>query len=379
MTACDPSIFHLINDYGAFVRRMLDIQSQAGYQPSISIIPANKTASLALSSLTEYSPTLLQSPCKYLRTPLLHFQRCLHYSENINALYSHSCFRIAHAHTLFGSALPLFLSRLKADKVVLTIRNSDINSQSCWRIPWLRSLACKVLLHSDKILFLSPSYRLKLLKLVRNPLVCSHVNSCSALITNPIHPFWFNNQYMSKLRSLPGPEGFFNILTVADIVPNKGQLSLCRLINAYASGRGLKIRYCLVGSIVDRAYFRRIVDFPFVTYLGSGFSREQLLWAYRSAHLHVLPSLTETFGLASVEALTQSLPVIVTSGEGIDGHLQEECGVFSMPSGSFHHFELIMNSIFLSYARFSALALKSSAYFSDDHCLDLYNHAYQFH
>ena len=36
-----------------------------------------------------------------------------------------------------------------------------------------------------------------------------------------------------------------------------------------------------------------------------------------------MPSLTETFGLVYIEALSQGLPIIYTKGQGIDGFYKE--------------------------------------------------------
>ena len=37
-----------------------------------------------------------------------------------------------------------------------------------------------------------------------------------------------------------------------------------------------------------------------------------------------MPSSNETFGLVFIEALSQSLPIIYTKGEGIDGYFKDD-------------------------------------------------------
>ena len=44
---------------------------------------------------------------------------------------------------------------------------------------------------------------------------------------------------------------------------------------------------------------------------------------YKSAHIFVMPSLTETFGIVFIEALSQGLPLIYTKGQGIDGYFPQ--------------------------------------------------------
>ncbi len=44
---------------------------------------------------------------------------------------------------------------------------------------------------------------------------------------------------------------------------------------------------------------------------------------YKTCDIFIMPSLTETFGLVYVEALSQGLPIIYTKDQGIDGFYEE--------------------------------------------------------
>ena len=47
--------------------------------------------------------------------------------------------------------------------------------------------------------------------------------------------------------------------------------------------------------------------------------KEKIRALMQQCHIFTMPSLTETFGLVYVEALSQGLPILYTEGEGVDG------------------------------------------------------------
>ena len=51
-------------------------------------------------------------------------------------------------------------------------------------------------------------------------------------------------------------------------------------------------------------------------------NKSELLGIYRSSSIFIMPSTGETFGLVYIEALSQSLPVIYTKGDGVYGFLE---------------------------------------------------------
>ena len=86
--------------------------------------------------------------------------------------------------------------------------------------------------------------------------------------------------------------------------------------------KGYKIKYTVVGKILDKKIYRQIKDLPYVQYIPHT-SKENLLDIYRENDIFVMPSVTETFGLVYAEAMSQGLPVIYTRGQGFDGQFEE--------------------------------------------------------
>ena len=101
----------------------------------------------------------------------------------------------------------------------------------------------------------------------------------------------------------------------------KNQLSVIRAAELLIS-RGFNIHYTIVGAIKDRNLFKKIQKNAFVEYVPPK-TKEELLQFYRKTDVFVLPSKTETFGLVYAEAMTQSLPVIFTRGQGFDLQFEE--------------------------------------------------------
>jgi glycosyltransferase involved in cell wall biosynthesis len=63
-----------------------------------------------------------------------------------------------------------------------------------------------------------------------------------------------------------------------------------------------------------------------IRYFGQIDCKSELLKIYRSCDIFAMPSKVETFGLVYVEAISQGLPILYTSGEGIDGFFSEKIG-----------------------------------------------------
>ncbi|MCE4605273.1 MAG: glycosyltransferase family 4 protein [Desulfurococcales archaeon] len=141
---------------------------------------------------------------------------------------------------------------------------------------------------------------------------------------------WLKPPYRLSNKIIVIPDGYndnvFNvsennkreklIITVARIVKSKG---IDIVVKAF---KLLQSRYpdwelVIIGPIVDKKYYKDIYNYIKkynlnVKFLGK-LSQEQISEYYKRAYIFVLPTLSESFGLARVEAAAQGLPVITTA------------------------------------------------------------------
>ena len=85
---------------------------------------------------------------------------------------------------------------------------------------------------------------------------------------------------------------------------------------------GWNIELEVIGTMKDKKVYNSIIRAPNVTVIEK-LPKEQLIDHYRDAHIFVMPSHNESFGLVYAEAMSQGLPVIYTRGQGFDGQFPE--------------------------------------------------------
>lgn len=109
------------------------------------------------------------------------------------------------------------------------------------------------------------------------------------------------------------------LITVGRIEPTKNQYNVIRAIQLLHQMGIRNVSYTLVGRIVNDNYLRSIRSLA----LKHGISiniiphtpHEMLPQIYRQHHIHVLPSLRESPGLASLEALVSGCFIVVSNPE----------------------------------------------------------------
>ena len=95
------------------------------------------------------------------------------------------------------------------------------------------------------------------------------------------------------------------VLCAARISPRKNQYWLAKLCHE------LGFHLILLGPVNDQIYYKRVLEFPNVTHIGT-LQGELLASAYSAAKVHALPSWFETPGLSSLEAGACGTVVIST-------------------------------------------------------------------
>ncbi len=140
---------------------------------------------------------------------------------------------------------------------------------------------------------------------------------------------------LKPLGAVPTPPPPLHLLCVATLTPRKGHLLL---IEALATLRPLDWRLTLVGSLTrdpeTAGAVRRAIDGHGLggrVTLAGEYPPNRIGSAYAAAHVFVLPSWYEGYGMAFAEALAFGLPVIATTGGAIPETVPLSAGILVPP------------------------------------------------
>lgn len=264
--------------------------------------------------LRQYHPFLFRSKIRYLYNDL---------NENANL----NSFDIAHATTLFSDgALALKLHEQFGIPYVVAVRGSDVNVFFKYRKD-LYLLARKILLKATKIIFISSSLEQNFFKNRFMNYLRPQIEHKCVVINNGIDSLWLNN-LTPKKKVRPS-----RLLYIGNFDDNK---NIVRLIEAISA---LKTKYPnltldLIGG-GGRGYENVLAAKDehknIVNYHGTIYEKDKLKQMYAQAHIFAMASISETFGLVYLEALTQGLPIICSENQGIDGTFKKKVGEFVNP------------------------------------------------
>lgn len=220
---------------------------------------------------------------------------------------------VIHAHKLFtGGYLALRLKRTFGVPYVVAIRNTDIND-FFRRMPHLQKVGRTIMAEARKVLFISHAYRKQVLERWCGTGLRREIEKKSLVIPNGADRCFLQDRFSGAHPR----DGQLRILHVGSIDPNKNlalTVKACQILQS----QGVEVRYVVIGPVKDCRYGGKNLEYPFVEYLGP-LPPEEVKKHMRHAHVFVMPSKTETFGLVYVEALSQGLPVVYTRGQGFDG------------------------------------------------------------
>ena len=233
--------------------------------------------------------------------------------KNINV----KSFDILHAYTLFTDGNVAMKLARKYDKpFVVAIRDTDVNVFFA-RMIHLHNRGIKIMRAAQRIFFLSDAYRKQVFEKYVPKQLYGELFSKTMIVPNGIDDFWFDNQWNNS-RKLGDK---IKIIFAGQVIKRKNIPTIKAAIDILKS-KGMDLTLTVIGKIVDRSEFDKIKNDVRTTYLPA-MPKEKLIEQYRLHDVFVMPSFRETFGLVYAEALTQSLPVVYTKGQGFDGQFKE--------------------------------------------------------
>jgi glycosyltransferase involved in cell wall biosynthesis len=245
----------------------------------------------------------------------LKIYKAFRYIESSGILQS---VRLMHAHTLFADGgIAYLLHKKYGIGYILAIRNTDMNF--FWNyFPFYRPFAKKVLKNAKNIVFISESYRLSLLQ--KPAIAKMDIGKKMHSIPNGI-----DDAFLQKKLHPKQIGDTLQLLFIGKFNKNK---NIERIIEAFGflTQTGLNARLTLLGKEADDAYSVRIARMAKynknITIREKTKNFDELAEVYQNAHIFIMPSFAETFGLVYIEAMSFGLPVIWTKGQGIDGYYQ---------------------------------------------------------
>jgi glycosyltransferase involved in cell wall biosynthesis len=268
-----------------------------------------------------------------------------------------------HSHFLFtDGGVAYYLKKKYGIRYITTIRNTDVNLYFKYFF-WLKNFALKIVKNSEALVFISPTYKNFVFQNYIPKQLHKEFNEKSVIIPNGIDQFWIDNSnYEKKLE-----KGMVKFLYVGDLSKNK---NIHKSIDIIKKLRNLQpCTLLIIGS--GGSYAKKInrlvsANSDFVSYLPKINDKNKLLEHFRSNDIFIMPSKTETFGLVYVEAMTQGLPCLYSTGQGIDGYFKNgEVGYSINPDDietSIKSINLILND----YTTISKNCINSSKLFNWD-------------
>lgn len=220
---------------------------------------------------------------------------------------------VVHAHTLYSDGIPAYIfSKLANKKLIITLRNTDVNSgfRFYWHHKWL---AKKALKYASYIVFVCPAHVVKFQRYFG-----SEFEEKIRVIPNGIDGFFLKNVKSKKVISRSG----IIALHIASVNKNK---NLKNTISAFfeATNQLSESEFRVAGGTYNeyvKAFGELPIEFKEKTVFLGKLDKNELLAEMDRATFFVMVSHYETFGLVYVEAISQCLPIVYTSGQGVDGY-----------------------------------------------------------
>lgn len=313
------NLLHINSDFAnqALYNELISGLDRAGVGRQFVFAPIRSKAELGRNRNPELENT------EYCYARVLRWYHRLFFRRKISTVFSKLAnsvdltrFSMVHAHFLYSDgAVALRIKEKYGTPFVVAVRNADINAFLRLR-PDLFPICREVLSEASNIILISPAYSKRLMVKLPESLrekVCQKLH----VVPNGVSNYWLENPPGGLSQNLER----IRLLYVGDFSHNKNVPNILRA--AELLSKEITVQLTLVGGGCDRLRkVQSMLDsgrYPFATFLGRIEARGELASVYRNHDIFVMPSYTETFGVAYIEALSQGLPVLHSEGEGIDG------------------------------------------------------------
>lgn len=247
--------------------------------------------------------------------------------RNLKPYLNENSFDVVHATMLFSDgALALRIFREYNIPYIVTVRGTDVNLFLKYR-PDLFGLAKEIISNAYRVIFISQAHFSIFKKRTSGFIPVNELESRSRVIPNGINPFWLEN-----IRGRKAADKDFNIIYIGKFNSNKNVLRLIEAVRMFRNTvPGVHLHLVGSGGSQEKKIIERSEHSDFIHFHGPVYDLSKLKELFGRSHVFAMVSKSETFGLVYVEALTQGVPIVYTSGQGIDGTFPFEVGAPANP------------------------------------------------
>lgn len=270
---------------------------------------------------------------------------------------------LIHAHFLFSDGGVAYnLKKKNGIPYVVAIRNTDINIFFKYFFH-LRSFGLNILKNASKIIFLTPKYfEFTFQNYFPKNLQSDFVKKTN-VVPNGVNPYWLDNSFKRKSFS---KDDKITFLYVGDFSKNKNIHISIQVLNTIYS-KNNNIEFVLIGGGGDYdSQIRKLVvqNSNWIKILERTNSLVALKEIYRQADIFLMPSKYETFGLVYIEAMSQGIPVVYSSGQGIDGFFKDGEVGYSVSANNLEEYHNKIQLIIDNYDQISLNCTEKAKEFS---------------
>ena len=307
-------ILHVNSYYAAgnFYKNLFDNQVKTGLDIKV-YVPVSKNL-IYKKDYGDYT-TVSYNHGKYDRI-FFHLKHYKIWQDFLNKI-NYKNYDIVHAHSLFSNGYIAYkLNKKHNIPYIVAVRDTDTNI-FFKRMIHLRPLGVDILKRASKVIFLSESYRDNTIDKYIPKKLQKEIKQKSHVIPNGIDDYWLNNKQQKKSRK----NKRLSLVFTGSISARKNVLrsiATCKVLK----NRGYDVTLTIIGPIKNKKIYHKFKDEPLVDYVGEK-TKEEIKRIYQTKDIFVMPSIRETFGLVYAEAMSQSLPVIYTEGQGFDCQFKE--------------------------------------------------------
>ncbi len=269
---------------------------------------------------------------------------------------------IIFSHFLItDGGVALEVKKQKGTKYIVAVRNSDINHYLKMR-PWLKEKAKEIVLNAEKIIFLSPTYKSRLKEILSCQQTSMYIEQNSALIGNGISDNWLADIELST------PEKELKLLYFGEYSQNKNVDSIIAALNVL-NERGVSSRLTLIGEYGNACdeILKMVSQNDKASSLPKISDEKALIREVDKHDIFIMPSKTETFGVAYIEAMARGIPVVYSKGQGIDGYFEKNtvgCAVEATDSDAIAQSVELISKNYLEFSKNATIASKKFSWSS---------------
>jgi len=226
---------------------------------------------------------------------------------------------VFHAHNLFSNGIPAyFASFLMKNRYVVSVRSGDLYKIE--NSVFYKFIGKKVLKRASEVVYITGALKNKV-----SGILSTSKRKVPNIIKENVIGNGLNSFYLENSSENNG-DLVNNILCVSSFVDRKNIVEIILGFKEFLSYNPKAI-LTLVG---DGPSYNKILKTITqnklerkVSIKGWTTDKDEMLSLYRESDIFILPSRQETFGLVYLEALSQSLPIILLDGEGISDEIKD--------------------------------------------------------